>query len=669
MEITGSAVGTVLSAPLASPIAFKELLTDAPLGASAGSSSPVRARVGSAIPTLLRTRPESAGGVRGRTLAASCAPTPRQSFEDGPVPLFLQTKSLSRRPATLQAGQILAPSWDAGNDPSRVRNAGLRLHSAINLKKSASEPALLGSGMQLKTPRSLRGAVREISKVSMSYPGSMAFGGALVASSARVERQDSNPVSPVSTASKASSAIPTSPVSPESVGASSPDSTASPVSPKKSASIRRVSFADEPVQEKRVLVDSRSEEGLKKMALKRSLLLMGELYDLRRLDLKEEEAPPPADGTAKAKDEADESLMVHMLKDTQDTQEILQKAIASLSGAQEPIAELGGARHATAVISARVLAVARRKCALVTKMETRLNAFEKAIARKEEIFQAVISDVPAPGEMLQNKKFSAAYIHTDGEPVDANKSDFESFVSSFGLSKSHRTVTTMKAFIADLTDWWLKSTVHQAEEGLEPRALQRLIDTAVAIGVDKNSELLEKCRQILGDRLANQLLNTANKAKEMDALKQSKTPVPQLGSAQGAADLINAGIKEAVGLGASPKHPGLEKAKGIAVEMEILERTRIGLLALYKAKEKLKKDDDAAAKIAPGIVDLGHASKLADIIDIEVTEAIDKGADESHQAIQDARKIAKTLRDRDGERKRLLAREKRLAAKATEGGK
>merc|ERR1712232_284368 len=151
-------------------------------------------------------------------------------------------------------GYIQAPSSGVANDTARARNMGRRTRMqtyAPQLMKSASEPsfgaqkplvifgASRGASSSLpespKTPRTLRGCVRKVSKVTVLYPD-----------------------------------IPS-------------PSTAQSVSPGISrSSFKKVTFADDSPFEKAAVAEDRSELAIREAGLKRSMQMMGSLYNLRR---------------------------------------------------------------------------------------------------------------------------------------------------------------------------------------------------------------------------------------------------------------------------------------------------------------------------------------------------------------------------------------------------
>merc|ERR1712139_42209 len=112
------------------------------------------------------------------------------------------------------------------------------------------------------------------------------------------------------------------------------------------------------------------------------------------------------------------------------------------------------------------------------------------------------------------------------------------------------------------------------------------------------------------------------------------------------------------------KHPLMEQAKGIEVVLRFEEKNRLAAKVLLAAQASREEDAKAAEAAAPSVAPVGPATERAEIIEKLIEQAMIKdGIQESHPSLKEARSIAKVLRDLDGDRKRLAAREKRLAAR------
>jgi len=616
---------------------------------------------------------------RKRGLGPSVAPTPRSPPEAAPP---CQARRFQLRP-----GQILLPSRCLSNDPARARNGGSRLQpqrpnfKPLSLAKSASEPALLARAAPLavfgacepawtselvpKTPRTLRGAVRKASKTMMNYPDL--------------------PVPPP---------LPASPSRPRSP-ASCPPPASVRGTPK---SGKRVTFADEHGYEKAAVPDARSEQAIREAGRKRGKQMLEALNELRRAGdfrraapligepgilpaASSAAVPPTADSPAAAlvevpavdaeaatspltEAEVDEPLFYATLGDVDDTEASLRRTEAALSQAHEPVGEYGATRHATAIISARTLAVVRRKIALVKACEDRLAAFEAAQAQKAEIRQHLLHDTaPAPSELLRINKFIQTKVHKGGSPLEANKSDFSAFVSSFGLPENHHLVRRLNEVGSAATDWWAQTALQEAQADADTAAVSRMLDLAATILGNKDHEAIVTCREVLGNVLAENALRNAKKIKAKDAARVASNPRPQPESAKSSQEAINLEIKTAVAMGAPTSHPALLEAKNIATDLQIEEKDRWAQTVLVFAEEQMAKDEAAAAKCS-GVPPVGPASNMADAIEREIERVVkERSVPEAHPVLKEALQVSKELRTKDGDRKRMFARERRLAAK------
>ena len=139
---------------------------------------------------------------------------------------------------------------------------------------------------------------------------------------------------------------------------------------------------------------------------------------------------------------------------------------------------------------------------------------------------------------------------------------------------------------------------------------------------------------------------------------------PQPDSAKASAEAINEEICQAVAMGAPNKHASLEQAKFIATQLERAFVDRSAEQVLFSAEAMQARDEEMAAR-SKGAPMVGPATQLAENIEREAREAIKRrGVPEEHPTLKKAFLVAKALRDKDGERKRMAAREKRLAAQA-----
>merc|ERR1719454_829886 len=146
-----------------------------------------------------------------------------------------------------------------------------------------------------------------------------------------------------------------------------------------------------------------------------------------------------------------------------------------------------------------------------------------------------------------------------------------------------------------------------------------MIDICVGfLGLDETAHpKLVQVKVIMGDRLAEKVLAIAEKLSEKDAqvVERSKDAQPE--HARKVADQIDEELKQAVALGAPPKHAMLAKAKNIAVSFHIEEGARWALKASQFAKRKQEEDSAMAAKYTDKVPPVGPASERGDAIEKE----------------------------------------------------
>jgi len=534
----------------------------------------------------------------------------------------------------LKPGQILFPSSGAANDEARARNAGIRQQ-----QRCASEPALTAIGvcetspLSQKTPRTLRGSVRSASIGVMTYP-TIASG-----------------LMPRASQLRARSATLTNASSPQ-----SPSSCSSQKTVDVRKSLKKVSFMEEGPGG----ADERGDA-----SRKRRMGILNSLYDLRRANLDRQPADAASSSSGQEEPpsptaEPEEPLMHATLKSTTDTSADLRRAEDVLQQAHEPIHEHGCSRHATAVISARALAVVKRKAKLLGECDARVEAFGLAMLRGEEILAAIVENTPdAASELVGLSKFMQAHTHK-GDLAEANKSDFQAFVSSFCLPAEHEVLKKLEKMGGEATEWWAQAALKEARNGCDCAAVNRIIEVAAAILGNRDHEVLVACRSELGNSLAEAVLRSALTIQEKDAATVARSALPQPQSARTSSDMINTEIKTAVSMGAPSKHEALHQSKAIATTLAFEERKRWAEKALLFAREAQARDA-ANAEQCEGVPPVGPASAAAEAIEREVKEVMEKhGVLEVDVSIQGAIQIAKALRDEDGQRKRLAAREKRL---------
>eukprot|EP00931_Biecheleriopsis_adriatica_P051481 TRINITY_DN29862_c0_g1_i1.p1 TRINITY_DN29862_c0_g1~~TRINITY_DN29862_c0_g1_i1.p1 ORF type:complete len:649 (-),score=136.40 TRINITY_DN29862_c0_g1_i1:107-2053(-) len=478
--------------------------------------------------------------------------------------------------------QLEVPSLEASDDWARVKNGGKPLLKRAYGRPSAREVLLQGGLLHVASapllspsspasPSSASGGLtRRVSKVQLGYPQSNI-------SEAQVSRRE-----------VLKRARELQEQAPESPSAGRPKATKTN---KKHVSwesdLACTTSAPDLSKTGYVQVSSSqsSEDGNPSQALKKSISMMECLYDLRRVGATAEET----DMQANPQEEPDEAMLHSVLKELNDTYAMLEFAEDQLQNGQDLAATTGGKRHATAVISARTLAVVQRKRELLKDVEDRTASFEAAHARREELLPLLVADqIQPPPELAKIPKFIASYTHVGGSPADANKSNFKSFASSFKLPSQHQALRRLRQLADEAAEWWAEACLEEAGKGAGHAVLRRLFDVAVNTGVDEDHPKLLRAVKIINDRLAERVIQ--------------------------------------------------------------------------EAREMLEKDSFMAERSKPNPPPVGPAAGMADKIEERIQSAVKEGVPSHDHRLSDAQAICKTLRERDGERKRLNNRQKRLEA-------
>lgn len=275
------------------------------------------------------------------------------------------------------------------------------------------------------------------------------------------------------------------------------------------------------------------EDGTPSLALQRSMKLLDSLYDLRRID---------ADGD----DDCEDALLHATLKDKHDSEKVLRSLEFNLTDGTHAVAECGGERHATNVVTTRTLLVVRRKADLLCSVEQRLLALEQVMERCDEICAEIVEGTAqAPRELDGIKRFLRVHTHR-GNPADENKTDFLTFANTFRLPAGHELLLKLRDVAAAAGEWWAEACVREAQKGIGHAALRRLFNTALGTGVDPDHYKLVRAEVILTDRLAERVIKDAKDRLERDLLMAERTPLPPVGPASVAADKIETEMKEAI---------------------------------------------------------------------------------------------------------------------------
>lgn len=296
------------------------------------------------------------------------------------------------------------------------------------------------------------------------------------------------------------------------------------------------------------------EDGTPTTALQRSMKLLDSLYDLRRID---------ADG----EEEAEDALLHATLKDTHDSEVVLRSLEFNLVDGTGAVADCGGARHATNVLSTRTLLVVRRKASLLHAVEHRTAAIERIMAGCDELCTGIVEGTTElPPELDGVKRFIRAHTH-HGNPADENKTDFMTFANSFRLPSAHEALLKLREISVAAGEWWAEACVREAMKGVGHLTLKRLFSVALGTGVDPDHYKLVRAEVILTDRLAERVIKEAKERLERDTMMAERAPVPPVGPAAVAADKIEVDMKQAIAEGVKKSDLRLKEAAAIAQKL------------------------------------------------------------------------------------------------------
>jgi len=353
-------------------------------------------------------------------------------------------------------------------------------------------------------------------------------------------------------------------------------------------------------------------EGVPSVALQRSMNLMGNLYDLRRLKCAEQaddgalalsklaekedveagrsksaEKKPPKAGmrsksaekqppTAASYDEdeamgmdAGESILFSVLSDLNDAEASLRFVEKTLAENRDAAAQNGGARHPSTLQCSRSLAVVRRKAELLHDVEERTADFVFLDKQREDILTKLLKDTGSiPHGLKDLDVFVDHYTHKGGNPVDANRMNFQSFVTHFKLPSQHSALLAMTELGEEAGEWWAQKCLDHAQKSATYEQLRRLLDAAEECGADKENFKMVTAIKLVRDRLATDVLEKAQKRASNDKMQQdrSKGNMPP-GAATKASDEIEKEIVKAMNQGVPLSDKRLVDAKALAAQL------------------------------------------------------------------------------------------------------
>ncbi|CAK0811383.1 unnamed protein product, partial [Prorocentrum cordatum] len=278
----------------------------------------------------------------------------------------------------------------------------------------------------------------------------------------------------------------------------------------------------------------------------------------------------------KKEESQDEALIYATLRDLDDTSDSLGQLEAQLQQGLSPVKESGGARHATAVISSRTLAVVQRKKGLVFSVEARIEKLEALQQEFDALVRALVAGElkEAPTELRGIKRFAERHTHGPGDPADANKSDFKAFASSFRLPHWHSALTRLRSLTGEVGEWWAGACLGEAERGAAHHELERLFDVAIGTGIDRDHPKLVRASRMLSDRLADRVLLEAQEILAKDQALAARQKCPPVGPASAAATAIEDSMLKAIADGVPENDRRLAEVKDIVRKLREADGSR-----------------------------------------------------------------------------------------------
>lgn len=366
------------------------------------------------------------------------------------------------------------------------------------------------------------------------------------------------------------------------------------------------------------------------------------------------------------------ALLNRTLADTTDTEELLRQRGELLRAAEE---DVQGARHATACLAERSNAVCQAKLKRLQALRERTEAYEAGTCQREVLLKAVLegADPSEVGKQVTGFKSFVAKCAHDGPPEEADKSNFQVFLKTFGLPGNHHLVLKARqALQIGAEDWsasaldLAKKAILNLEQEATPsveqvlnlaKAIEQLSQLAKCAGASARGGALAQLKELetdLQERAAElkarAVLVEAKRLKEFvqaelekdNQLQQSSDTVIGGQEAQSAA----ARIKQQLELG---------MAKGIPVNNEsvfLARQAEIDLRAEAVRRNALKiVSDDQQEYREKGFVP-ESANKAAERVEAEIERAKREGVPAYHAKLADAAASASELRQQEGFRKR-----------------
>jgi hypothetical protein len=310
---------------------------------------------------------------------------------------------------------------------------------------------------------------------------------------------------------------------------------------------------------------------------------MDTLYDMRRT------AKDAHAGKADKIDESNEDNTVFkaVVASTTDTESEVHATIKALQEGGQLAADLGGARHPTALATQRALVVARRKVQLLHDIETRMAAFKVANKRRSAILiDVAYQDGDPPPEMLDIAQFCDARTHHPANPVEDHGmlSNFDNFCETFLLPARHKQLQALRELGVDMGNWWADKLLDLANKGGDKNSrkarlaklngeaidesyrlthgqLKKLARVVFTSGLDQTGPKMIELRSTLSDRMAEAVLAEAQEFQKDDATMADSVELAPVGPAARAAGKLESMISETLSDGCPDCHPKLEQVR------------------------------------------------------------------------------------------------------------
>jgi len=184
-----------------------------------------------------------------------------------------------------------------------------------------------------------------------------------------------------------------------------------------------------------------------------------------------------------------------------------------------------------------------------------------------------------PSELKGMKDFVQSHTQRSSERTELTHiSDFQGFIALYKLPAQHSSLQQLLELGEEAGEWWADACLRQAQQGATFEQLQRLLHAAVDCGADSDHFKIHRATKLVKDRLINRLaddvLQKAQKRFQNDKAMAERTPNPKPGSSSRLADEIEDDIKKAGSQGVPLNDKRLEQARGLAAELRQLDGVR-----------------------------------------------------------------------------------------------